>query len=226
MDHRIREAEVSRGVMYIVYGERAAEEAEDSVASLRRWLPDMPVLRIGDAGELPVSPFDGDKFLWGRLLPYLYGASPWERTMYLDADTEFLASPETLFDLLDNWDFVLAETPERHLLSRTIEEPEMEYTRAMFGGAWWLLYHNGGMFLWRRGEAVQRFFELWHEEWVRFGSWDPQAALLRALARSEMAFLTLPYTWNCNRREETRLIYHRYGSQAAQANIRLPRGDA
>jgi len=233
----------------MVWGENAMSEAMKSIVSLWREAKDIPILLLGDAKaceaftfegietrEIDIDPFrevacrasrpDAVEFVHAKLFRMLYGLSTFDKTLYLDADTEFMASPEILFRLLDRWDFVLAETPDRCLLSRMVEEPEMEYTRVMFGGAWWLLYHNGGMFAWRRNQVVKRFFELWYEEWARFGSWDPQVALLRGLARSEMAFLTLPYTWNCNRREETRLVYHRYGSQAAQANIRPPRGEA
>lgn len=214
--------------MYIVYGERAAKEAEASIASLKRWMPELPVLTVGDdwaRTAYSIRPFAGKKFLWGRLIAGLHEMSPWERTLYVDVDTEFVASPEIAFRWLDRWDFILAETPERHLLSTMVEEPEMAYTRAMFGGAWWLAYHNGGAFFWKRNKRTERFFELWEREWLRFESWDPQVALLRALAHSEVNFLTLPYTWNCNDKAEARVIYHRYGSQAAQTYVRPPRGE-
>jgi hypothetical protein len=212
--------------MYIVYGERAAREAEASITSLKRWMPGLPTLTLGDSWAerpCPAWPFTGAKFLWGRLIPHLYQASPWGRTLYLDADTEFVASPEIAFRWLDDWDFILAETPERHLLSTMVEEPEMAYTRMMFGGAWWLAYHNGGAFFWKRSERVGRFFDVWSEEWLRFQSWDPQVALLRALARSEVLFMTLPHTWNCKDRKWAKLFHHRYGSQDAQTYVRLPR---
>lgn len=220
---------MSEGVIYLTWGERATKEAHQSIESLRCWAPDLLVLTLGDhRADRPLDylcPFDGQKFLWGRAIPFLYSESPFERTMYLDADTEFVASPELAFRWLDDWDFALVETPERTLESEMVEEPEMEYSRQMLG-ARGLLYHNGGMLLWRRNERVRLFFEIWHEEWIEFGSWDPQVALLRALARSRMAFLTLPYTWNCKDPDEAFLVYHRYGGQAAQTHVRPPQEGA
>jgi len=177
----------------------------------------MPVLVLGPDRVSYISPYDRRKFLWGRLIPCLWWERAFEQAMYVDADTEFVASPNKLFDWLENWDFVLAETPERSLASKMVEEPEMAYSRQVLGSPD-ILYHNGGMFAWRRSKKVQEFFALWETEWLRFQSWDPQVALLRALARSKMTFLTLPYTWNCKEREETVLVYHQYGSHAAQAS--------
>ena len=63
-------------------------------------MPELPVLTMGDyRTDKPldyVEPFDGKKFLWGRCLPWLYTESPFDKAMYLDADTEFVSSP-TIF---------------------------------------------------------------------------------------------------------------------------------
>lgn len=208
-----------RGIIYVVWGERAAKQADRSIASARRWMPELPVLTLGDnsCGKVLdcLSPFDGKKFLWGRHIPFLYYESPFRLTLYVDADTEFVASPEIGFRWLDDWDFALAETPDRSLASKMVEEPEMEHSRKFLGTPD-ILYHNGGAFFWRRCNAVEGFFDLWHEEWLRFQSWDPQVALLRALARSDMVFLTLPHVWNCNRGHEAMFLHHPYGSHSAQ----------
>lgn len=216
--HSVRAAQM-KGLIYVVWGQRAAEQAKRSIASARRWMPGLPALTLGDnkAGKVMayLSPFESKKFLWGRHIPFLYHESPFRQTLYIDSDTEFVASPEAGFRWLDDWDFVLAETPDRSLASKMVEKPEMEYSR-QFLGVPDILYHNGGAFLWSRNRHVETFFDLWHEEWLRFQSWDPQVALLRALARSDMVFLTLPHTWNCKTRQEATFIYHPYGSHSAQ----------
>jgi len=82
-------------------------------------------------------------------------------------------------------------------------------------GARALLYHNSGMLFWKRGRRVKRLFELWREEWLRFQGWDEQMALLRALARSDAIFLTVPFTWNTNFPSQAKLLFHDFGQRTA-----------
>ena len=69
---------------------------------------------------------------------------------------------------------------------------------------------------WKRSPAVAALFSLWAEEWGRFQGWDEQLALLRALARSQALFLTLPRAWNTPEREQAYLLYHPWGSGVAR----------
>lgn len=232
---------MSRGVVYMAWGDQALEQAERSIESLRKAAPRMPVLVVGDAETAKrlagrrgvecvtpaVEPFDrgrqpGVQFLAGRVKPLLYGLSPWDETLYVDADSEFEASPAVGFELLGVWDFVLAETENRSLVDSIAGAEESKWTAEWLGTPH-LLYHNSGMLFWRRGPAVERLFGLWAEEWGRFGGWDEQVALLRALLRSEALYLTLPYTWNCRERPAA-LLHHRFGTRAARAGAPGPAG--
>ena len=224
--------------MYMAWGANAVAEAMGSIESLRRHDLEIPVLVLGDARTreklvgaqnvqveiVGIDPFrkpltykgteDKVEFLAGRLIETLYEISPWDRTLYLDVDTEFLAPPRQMLRFLDRWDFAVAETPNRALNSYMGDRREFAWSGLWLGDRS-LLYHNAGVLAWRRKESVGALFRLWAEEWVRFENWDPQVALLRALARSEVQFLTLPWTWNCAEREEAYFVYHRYGLQNA-----------
>lgn len=221
----------------MAWGERAVSEAKESIESLRRFDQDIPVMVLGDQNtavflqddncEVKVLALDpyrssptykgpGDKveFVHARVFAELYDASPWDRTLYLDVDTEFMAPPGEVLDWLDRWDFAIAETPTRALNAYRGDRREFRWTAYWLGDAN-ILYHNAGLFAWRAREEVRGLFRLWMEEWARFENWDSQVALLRALARSEVQFLTLPWTWNSPDREEAHFVYHRYGTQAA-----------
>lgn len=224
---------MKRGVIYMSWGEQAIDQARLSMASLWERAA-LPVMVVGDdaAAEafaeeervtvraLDVDPFDrerreGFRFLAGRIKPLLYGLSPFEQTLYVDADSEFASSPEPAFDLLERWEFIVAETETRTLENSIADAAEARWTADWLGSGQ-LLYHNSGMLFWRRGPAVERLFELWSEEWLRFGGWDEQVALLRALLRSEALYLTVPHTWNCREDARATLLHHRFGTKVAR----------
>lgn len=231
---------MKQGVIYMAWGENASEQAKQSIRSLRLHEPNLPVLVVGDkqslhafgdADLMPVEcygvdadPFDdnqkkGFKFLAGRVKPLLYQISPFEQTLYVDADTMFVQSPRVGFDLLNLWDVALAETQTRCLEDGIAGKEECQATAKEFGTGL-LLYHNSGMIFWKKNERVKNLFDLWHEEWLRYQGWDEQVALKRALLRSEALFLNLPYTWNHSEPNKAYLITHWFGAGDARFDLK------
>jgi len=221
---------VKRGVIYMCWGKKAIDCADDSMKSLWVHAPTMPVLVVGDREAeahykghklvtfkfLNVDPFQGASFMAGRIKPLLFLLSPFDQSLYVDADTDFEASPDKAFDMLDRWDFIVAETETRSLAASIAGVQETHWTRDWLGTPY-ILYHNSGMLFWRKNDAVAGLFALWAGEWKRFGDWDEQIALLRALLRSEAVFLTVPFTWNCryDRAKKAVLLHHRFGTRVA-----------
>ncbi len=218
-----------RGVIYICWGAPAVADAQKSMASLWKHAPDMPVFMVGDAEatahfagkplvtayHLDIDPFRAKEFLAGLVKPRLAALTPFEWSLYVDADTEFQASPDVAFGMLERWDLVVAETETRSLLNSIAGRKETQWT-AQWLGTPHLAYHNSGMLIWRRNAATARLFELWSEEWKRFQNWDEQVALLRALLRSEALYLTVPHTWNCREGKRTTFLHHRFGTRSAR----------
>lgn len=222
-----------RGVIYLCWGEPATKEAEASMRSLWKKEPEMPVLVVGDGQAIThfagrervlthkcdVDPFTSQTafgFKAGRIKPLLAGISPFERSLYVDAETEFKISPAIGFELLEQWDFVVAEAEIRSL---AVGFPD-NHTEADRTAAWlrtpYILYHNSGMLFWRKNDVTAHLFELWASEWLKFKGWDEQVALLRALLQSEVLFLNVPFTWNCRGPKGAYLLYHRFASKAAR----------
>jgi len=222
-------SETSQGVIYMTWGQKAIDHANTSIMSLRQFDETMPVMVVGDAEaeeqyrgrpdiafvRIEIDPFEGARFMAGRIKPLLYGLSPWKRTLYVDADTEFEYDPRVGFGLLDKWDFVVAETQTRSLNDSIAGPAETRWTAAWLGTPW-LLYHNSGVLFWRKCGAVAHLFELWSDEWQRWQDWDEQVALLRALLRSDCLYLTVPYTWNCLYSQHSTLVHHRFGTRVAR----------
>jgi len=230
---------VTNGVIYMTWGANAINQAENSMATLwKKAGADMPVMVVGDEEAqahfsedprvqfvlIDVNPFDGQKargfqFLAGRIKPLLAAISPFDRTLYVDADTAFKQSPKIGFDLLDRWDMVVAETETRSLVEGIAGLKECKATAGWLG-THHILYHNSGMIFWKRNERTLKLFDLWHEEWLVHACWDEQVALLRALLKSDVMFLTVPYTWNCIREKESHILHHWFGAGDARVNMR------
>lgn len=223
-----------RGVIYMCWGAQAISQAEQSMQALWQY-ENLPVAVVGDEAAqrkftgnervkfLPVEvdPFDengasGHKFMAGRVKPLLAKLSPFEQTLYVDADTLFKSSPMCGFSMLeDGWDFVVAETQTRSLEDTIAGASESKWTSTWLKTDQ-LLYHNSGMLFWQRNERTDQLFDLWSEEWLRFQNWDEQVALLRALLRSEAVFQTVPYVWNCRDRREAFMLHHWFGTGHAR----------
>lgn len=228
------------GVIYVVFGDKARNAAQASIQSLHKICPNLPVQVVGDekAGQALASPdgvqwclWDGEnpykptnpnlfQFLAGRVKPFLYGISPWEKTLYVDADTEFQSSPLAGFKLLARYDFMAAKHSS-HNIGMLGEHPSPERTATMqeLGGDGDTPYPNSGVLFWKKCPASQTLFENWHTEWLRYQGWDEQLALMRAIYKHPIRWLLLPEAWNGENRKEGSIIFHDFhGTQIARSN--------
>jgi len=191
------------GVVYIVYGEPAHVQARLSIQSLHHHSPIMPVTVIGDrwAESLCEQPFclhqeEPERDVGGRWAKVnLDRLSPYDLTLYLDADTRLRESLEVGFHILDDgWDMAIAPSVcqgQRMLWHVGADD------KAATLDAWPCepLQLQGGVIFFRRTERVLAFFEVWREEWKRFENQD-QGAVLRALAKCPMKVWMLGRPWN------------------------------
>ena len=196
---------VRRGVIYIAYGEAARYEAGESIESLRRWHPLLPISVIGEpvagAKRIPFGQCDkGGR--WAKV--NLYDLSPYEQTLYIDADTRVHQFLDAGFDMLaDGWDMVI--TASGHQGSDMLWHLDEEDREATLREVGPMLQLQGGLFWFARNERIKRFFEAWRTEWLRFQGQD-QGALLRALYRSPLRVWLLGRPWNGGA-----VVGHRFG---------------
>ena len=110
---------MTRGVVYVAFGEKAKEEARKSIVSMETVGVDLPVASIGDVtipGATPLlwslqSPFHGSgqfSFCAGEVKPFLAELSPFENTLYLDVDTIIKKNFTAGFDYLQDNDICVS----------------------------------------------------------------------------------------------------------------------
>jgi len=211
-----------RGIVYMAFGDNAKKEVDEAIASLEEHcnLPTFVVDEMAYGGKCFGSPHEGHCsghhiFLPGLVKPHLWELSPFSQTLYLDADTRVKADVTPLFEILGSgYDLAIVPGQAAKFVRDTDFAPnELETTLTELGTGL-LFYYNSGVLLWNKNDRTQELFQLWHDEWQRFHNWDEQMALMRALWRSDVKFMTLPQCWN-QRTLEGAMIFHDTGNKRA-----------
>lgn len=195
----------SRGIIYIVTGQKFVEEACRSAASVKRCMPDIPITIFSDISI--------DSGLFDQVMPIInptYGPedkilniakSPYKETLYLDSDTHMADDSRELFLLLERFDFAAVHAPYRaqyHVSEVPDCFPEF----------------NAGVLLFRKSKQTEWLFERWGQIYGKDGvkplnwlfpggaSWyrdaiPNQPSFRRALYESGLRIVTLPPEYNC-----------------------------
>ena len=194
-----------KGVCYIVYGANARREAEHSIKSLRQH-NDLPVAVIGDRvrGANEWITFDDQNALgrWAKV--NLYRLSPFDQTLYLDADTRVHGDLSSGYTILDGG-CDLAICPSTKQGSDALWHVSEEERAETFRQCGRSLVLQAGVFFFRKSEGSCALFSSWREEWNRWMGQD-QAALMRALIRAPTRLWLLAGEWNGGS-----IVSHRYG---------------
>jgi hypothetical protein len=202
----LSEAIKNCGVYYVAFGAPSRKMAKKAISSFKKYMPDVEAMLVSDgplnAGEDHFCE-QADQDIGGRIAKIKIDTlipEHWQYILYLDADTEVIADISFLYQvLIDGWELVICKNPGKyHELSQMLRpdnEDETNYTFEQLGSRH-LLQLNGGVLGYRRNENTRRFFELWVEEWNRYGKRD-QAALHRALYVCPLKTYVLGNEWNC-----------------------------
>jgi len=191
-----------KGYLYIASGKGCVKSASLSVKSLRRWDGDAHITLVTDADpgagvfdEVVIRGHNASNR--GENLFYkvrnIYGGSPYEKTLFLDADTYFYGDPSGLFGLLDHFDVCMAKAPADANLAPLEGEPLPGYTP-----------YNTGVILFRKNGVTEKLFTDWERLHRRNVTADPelgypwpdQVAFMEALLGSEARMYALSAVWN------------------------------
>jgi hypothetical protein len=192
----------TRGIYVVAFGDPARTCALRMMQSAKRHMPDIPIAlcaskRIGPEDVLIVQP---DSDVGGRrakLRAYELAPAEWQSVLYLDADTEIVAPVYTLFQWVeDGWEFVICRDVGEtlHSFQRKNNLPELAQVEQAVGTLYALQF-NGGVWAFKRCEAVKTFMESWRREWEVHAQRD-QGALIRALYAHPLRIWVLGNEWN------------------------------
>ena len=186
---------VSQGIVYIAYGAKAMREAESAIQQGQHGYE---TFLIGHAAELKASQMLKPRTS-AQTARYtktsLDRLSPYDHTLYLDADTRVTGNLQPGFDLLvAGFDMVIVPSASQgNDLLWHISEEEREVTFDECG------YHplqlQAGVFWFAKNIRTKAFFHAWREEWLRWSGED-QGAFTRALRRSPLKLWLLGRPFN------------------------------
>jgi hypothetical protein len=184
---------MSTGVLYIATGQKYIEEALASASSLRKVLPHIPIAIFSDVrvdSDLfdEKSILENPEYTVGDRIPALL-LSPFERTLYIDADTYVCADFTDAFRLLDRFDIALTHTQSRPYFRPTDDLPESFQD------------YSAGIILYRKSPAFTAFTQQWLTFFHQHRQIRPdvasQPAFNVALYHSNLRIATLPTDYHC-----------------------------
>jgi len=199
-----------RGIVYVVYGQRAALTAAKSIASLQATGCTLPITVIGDRAIPPAAHVDYPRLdQGGRLtkLAMLELMADYDYLLYLDADTRIHGDPTPGFAIVeDGWDMALALSGFQG--NRAFEHVQARERTETFDaiGAPLVQYQCGVLFV-ARSDTTRAFFGAWRDEWGSYATAD-QAAFVRALERVPLRLWLLGNDWNG---VDGEIVEHRFG---------------
>lgn len=194
-----------KGVVYVVYGKKARTEAEMSIKTMRQY-NDVPIVTIGDdlegVNNIPFEQFDAGG-RWAKVNADLL--SPFESTLYIDADTRIRGDLSPGFDILsDGWDMAMtASGMQGEELLWHVGDEERRLTYYELGHQ--PVQLQAGVMFFRKNRNTKRLFAAWRNEWLRFKGED-QAAFLRALGKVAVRLWLLGVPYNGGQ-----LVAHLFG---------------
>lgn len=188
----------TKGVLYIAYGEKYIKAAIRSALTVHKHNPDLLIHLFTGAEEYLKYKFEIDPhpFTTVGLIenPHIrskvdyISKSPFDFSLYLDADTAINADISDLFRVLERFDVALAHAMHRNskvgLIPWRIEIPQA------------FPQFNGGVILFRKSTEVKAFFLEWSRCYKDYNQTRDQFTLRELLWLSDLRIATLPPEYN------------------------------
>lgn len=191
------------GVIYVAFGEPYLLQAMHSIMTLRQHNATLPVVVLHNCTERFMIPddlnltfcefrkLDASGNLNRNFKSSFHIHSPFDRTLFLDCDTEICGDISKGFDFLDHADIAIRPEPAPFSMSVTESNPtEAENLTHMLGE------FNSGVIFARRTSNALKVLDRWHEYVVGHNKRD-QKHFVRAIAECpEVVIWPLSAAWN------------------------------
>lgn len=186
------------GVMYVAFGAPYLAQALYSVQTLRQVNPTLPVAILSNCSAPDILPafttiitVDAPNSKNREFKSSVHRYSPFERTLFIDCDTEVKTDPEPGFRFLDKADIALRPEPLPYNVGATEMDPtEMERLTREIGE------FNTGVIFFSRTETALHLLDAWNG-FVQKRNDRDQKHLVRAIhATPEITIWPLAVAWN------------------------------
>lgn len=121
--------------------------------------------------------------------------SPWDETLYLDADTVAVSNINNIFQYIEDTPIALAVDRLSPTIGKTYYSCDVDKTRTISVLGIESKAYNSGVIVFRRNDIIERLSALWKTEWKTTLTRD-QNALCRALHLTHTPVADLPVEYN------------------------------
>jgi len=179
-----------QGVIYVATGEKYVEMAASSARSLKTHCPNLPIhifteIDISSYGCFNSSTKILDPHFRSKV-DYIY-ETPYQRTLFLDADTRIFEDITPMFELLDRFDIALAYDYGRG----------RQRQKKLNSGLSSFLPVNSGVILYKSTSSVLEFLKTWKKAYHEEGNKHDQYTLRKLLWLSDLKVWVLAPEYNC-----------------------------
>ena len=184
-------SKTGRGVIYIVWGDEIEPMLQRSIASLKRYHPELPVevIRIPAANPASLENL--------REKASMFDRTPFAETLFLDADTV----------VFDNLDFGFAKARQFRLACCISEAPWARRFRGLAGRGDIVEYNTGVLFFTEKAKPI---FDQWrvlipqidasemsgYQGKLMVRPFNDQASFAAAIEVARVSPFVLPINWN------------------------------
>ena len=181
---------MKKGVIYVATGEKFVELAAQSACTLKNKCPDLPVHIFSDCAPTTDSYFDSSAMIsdphFRSKVDYI-SQSPFEKTLFLDADTRVCEDISDIFELLDRFDIAMAQEPSRG-------SERMKLYPGSITNSFPPL--NSGVILFNKTEPVLDLFKAWQRDYHKGEFSGDQSTLRELVWLANLKLAILPPEYN------------------------------
>ena len=165
---------MTKGIVYIAVGKEYTELAQSAAESVRAHSPKLSIQLYTDQLGFQHDIFDGISMIENphkrSKVDYL-PETPFERTLYLDVDTQVVSDITPMFDILDRFDLAIAHAHRRnHKQTSQVWNVEVPDSFPQM---------NGGVLLFKNSIPTMKLLKDWREAY-------PKAGFMKEIGRAHV----------------------------------------
>jgi hypothetical protein len=189
-----------QGVIYVATGELFVKMAAMSAVSVKDHNPGLPVHIFTDCDTASYGCFDSATRIsdpHSRSKVDYVSETPYQRTLFLDADTWVCEDITHMFELLDRYDIALSYDDGRARRPKRYAGGPAPKTFQPF---------NSGVILYKRSDKTLKLFDSWKKTYHKEGRQRDQMSLRNLIWESDIKLWAMPPEYNCRPKGYARVL--------------------